>query len=214
MVTVTRIGTGEAAGTGAYPGRMRVELPEGYVPPHPTHPLYGYLTPEELEEYEADERARVGIVPGVVEAAEEPAPMVSSWAPASVGVGDIGTESGPLPPPLSREEGGEAEEATVAHTGWVPSAPAEPIAEPATEPVALGASGEYRWDAYRQEWVVAAPAPAAVGEEEPPPDVAAAAGGRGASSSWTSADGSRYRWDARAQQWITEPPAEAGEESG
>jgi hypothetical protein len=46
---------------------MRVQLPEGYVPPEPTHPLYGYLTPAELEGYEAEERARVGIVPGVVE---------------------------------------------------------------------------------------------------------------------------------------------------
>jgi hypothetical protein len=67
-------------------GRIRVELPEGYVPPEPTHPQYGYLTPE-----------------------------------------------------------------------------------------------------------------------EPLPDVAAAAGGRGASSSWTTADGQRLRRDARAQRWVTEP---------
>jgi hypothetical protein len=37
---------------------MRVELPEGYVPPEPTHPFYGYLTPDELEAYEAEEGAR------------------------------------------------------------------------------------------------------------------------------------------------------------
>jgi hypothetical protein len=49
---------------------MRVELPEGYVPPEPTHPQYGYLTPEEQEAFEAEERARLGIVPGVVEETE------------------------------------------------------------------------------------------------------------------------------------------------
>jgi hypothetical protein len=172
---------------------MRVELPEGYVPPEPTHPLYGYLTPEEQEAFEAEERARLGIVPGVVEEteveeAEEPA---SSWAPAT-------TE------PVS-----EAEEATVAHTGWVPRPPPEPGAPESSglERAALGAVGEYRWDAYQQEWVAAAePAPtAAPSEQEPLSDVAAAAGGRGTSSSWTTADGQHLRWDARAQRWVTEP---------
>jgi hypothetical protein len=68
---------------------------------------------------------------------------------------------------------------------------------------------EYSWDAYKQEWIRSASrSPDAA--EEPLPDVAAAAGGRGASSSWTSADGQRFRWDARAQRWITEPPESSG----
>ena len=93
----------------------------------------------------------------------------------------------------------EAEEATVAHTGWVPQPPPEPAgSEPTRQPAALGAVGEYRWDAYKQEWVRLA-------GTDPLPDVAAAAGGRGASSSWTTADGQRLRWDARAQRWVTEP---------
>ena len=64
---------------------MRVELPEGYVPPQPTHPMYGYLTPQEQEAFEAEERVRLGIVPGVAAVAEAPegaeAPAVASWAP-------------------------------------------------------------------------------------------------------------------------------------
>ena len=199
---------------------MRVELPEGYVPPQPTHPMYGYLTPEEQEAFEAEEQARLGIVPGIPavsevaegsEGSEEP--VVVSWAPPVP----------PVPPALpalpvleeetEQEELGEpdeAAEATVGRTGgWVPAPPPEPVVEPVTvEPAALGAVGEFRWDAYRQEWVPAGPAVSAapVVAEQPPPDVAAAAGGRGASSSWTSGDGSRFRWDARAQRWITEPP--------
>ena len=160
---------------------MRVELPEGYVPPEPTHPMYGYLTAEEREAFEAQERARLGIVPGVVEEAEveaEAEEVASSWAPATA------------------EPVGEAEEATVTHTGWVPHPPPEPAGSEPLEPAALGAVGEYRWDPYKQEWVLAT---------DPLPDVAAAAGSRGASSSWTTSDGQRLRWDARAQRWVTEP---------
>jgi hypothetical protein len=163
---------------------MRVELPEGYVPPEPTHPMYGYLTAEEREAFEAQERARLGIVPGVVEEAEveaeveEAEEVASSWAPATA-------------EPMS-----EAEAATVTHTGWVPNPPPEPAGSEPLEPAALGAVGEYRWDAYKQEWVLAT---------DPLPDVAAAAGSRGASSSWTTSDGQRLRWDARAQRWVTEP---------
>ena len=40
---------------------MRVELPPGYVPPEPTHPSYGYLTPQERAEFEAEERTRLGL---------------------------------------------------------------------------------------------------------------------------------------------------------
>ena len=162
---------------------MRVELPPGYVPPEPTHPSYGYLTPEERVEFEAEERARLGIVPGVpvvAEVEEESAPVVVTWSP-----------------PSAAEVAVEAEEATVAHTGWVPEPP------PAVEPASSATLGEFRWDARAQQWVAAEAVPVA---EEPAPDVAAAAGGRGASSSWTSADGSTYRWDARAQQWVTDPP--------
>ena len=176
---------------------MRVELPEGYVPPEPTHPAYGYLTPEEQAELEAAERARRGIVPGVVAEAEveEAEEATSSWAPAAAPVTASVTA-----PVLTHEPVSEAEEATVGRTGWVPAPPPEPA-----EPVALGAVGEFRWDASRQEWVSTA-TPAPVAAEQPVPDVAAAAGGRGASSSWTTADGQRLRWDARAQRWITEPP--------
>lgn len=217
---------------------MRVELPEGYVPPQPTHPMYGYLTPQEQEAFEAEERVRQGIVPGVAAVSEGPegpegpegaeAPAVVSWAPPVL-------RTLPVLPALEEETGPEelgepdealeAAEATVGRTGWVPAPPPDPAADPAADPVvepvvepvtaepaALGAVAEYRWDAYRQEWVPAVTvAPAApVVAEEPPPDVAAAAGGRGASSSWTSADGSRFRWDARAQRWITEPPEPSG----
>ena len=199
---------------------MRVELPEGYVPPQPTHPMYGYLTPQEQEAFEAEERVRLGIVPGVATVPEAPegheghegaeVPAMASWAP-------------PVPPTLPAleeeteqeelAEPDEAAEATLVRTGWIPAPPPDPAVEPVTvDPAALGAVGEYRWDAYRQEWVPAGTGtPAApVVAEEPPPDVAAAAGGRGASSSWTSGDGSRFRWDARAQRWITEPPESSG----
>ena len=196
---------------------MRVELPEGYVPPQPTHPMYGYLTPQEQEAFEAEERVRLGIVPGVAAVPEGPegaeVPAVASWAPPVLST---------LPRlPASEEEAeqqelgdpDEAAEATVGRTGWIPAPPPEPAVEEVTiEPAALGAVGEYRWDAYRQEWVPAGTSATAgpVVAEEPPPDVAAAAGGRGASSSWTSGDGSRFRWDARAQRWITEPPESSG----
>jgi hypothetical protein len=177
---------------------MRVELPEGYVPPEPTHPMYGYLTPQEQAAFEAEERARRGIVPGAVaetelQEVEEAEEATSSWAPAAASLIE------PVSEPVS-----EAEEATVARTGWVPAPPPAPPPEPA-EPVALGAVGEFRWDASRQEWVSTA-TPAPVAAEQAVPDVAAAAGGRGASSSWTTADGQRLRWDARAQRWVTEPP--------
>lgn len=161
---------------------MRVELPPGYVPPEPTHPHYGYLTPEEQDEFEAEERARLGIVPGV------PAEPVLAEEAVEV------TWSPPVVAAVGAPEVPEVEEATVAHTGWVP--------EPPSEVPAAATLGEFRWDARAQQWVEAE-APVA---EEPAPDVAAAAGGRGASSSWTSADGARYRWDARAQQWMTDPP--------
>lgn len=65
---------------------MRIELPQDYVPPQPTHPTYGYMTPEELEAFEAQERERLGLVPVVeepgTEATEEAAALESS-APAS-----------------------------------------------------------------------------------------------------------------------------------
>jgi len=176
--------------------------------------MYGYLTPQEQEAFEAEERVRLGIVPGVATVPEAPeghegaeVPAMASWAP-------------PVPPTLPAleeeteqeelAEPDEAAEATLVRTGWIPAPPPDPAVEPVTvDPAALG---EYRWDAYRQEWMPAATGtPAApVVAEEPLPDVAAAAGGRGASSSWTSGDGSRFRWDARAQRWITEPPDSSG----
>src|SRR5512133_2250163 len=120
---------------------MRVELPEGYVPPDPTHPLYGYLTPDELEAYEAQERARSGIMPGVVEPSVtevEPQPVTVAWAPPLVSEGENVPESGPLPPSLLSAAPVKAEEATVAHTGWVPAPPPEPEAVVAT-------MGGYAW---------------------------------------------------------------------
>jgi hypothetical protein len=114
------------------------------------------------------------------------------------------TEPGSSWSPATTQPVSEAEEATVVHSGWVPQPP--PEAAPLESP-ALGAVGEYRWDAYQQEWVAATePAPTpAPSEEEPVPDVATAAGVRGAATSWTTADGQRLRWDARAQRWVTEP---------
>ena len=126
---------------------MRVELPPGYVPPEPTHPSYGYLTPQERAEFEAEKRARLGIVP----AASEAVPRV--------GGGKTTAEfAPPLPPPaveMAPEAGLEValevEEATVAHTGWVPAPPPE-------EPVAAAATlGEFRWDARAQQWVTDPP---------------------------------------------------------
>src|SRR4029453_9101791 len=70
---------------------MRVGLPEGYVPPEATHPFYGYLTPEELEAYDAEAR------------------------PPSSGGGRNASESGTsLPPLVSEQPVTEAEEAAVA----------------------------------------------------------------------------------------------------
>lgn len=60
---------------------MRVELPEDYVPPQPTHPTYGYMTPEELEEFEAQERERLGIVPVVEEPGSEATEEAASLGP-------------------------------------------------------------------------------------------------------------------------------------
>ena len=117
---------------------MRVELPPGHVPPEPTHPSYGYLTPEERIEFEAGERARLGIVPGVEEATEVvQEPVTAGWSP-------------PPPPPIV-EMSLEVEEATVAHTGWVPEPPPdEQVPAPATP-------GEFRWDARAQQWVTDPP---------------------------------------------------------
>jgi hypothetical protein len=234
MVTVARIRTGQPTVQALTPSRKGVPLPEGYVPPDPTHPLYGYLTPDELEAYEAEERARLGIVPGVAEPSAtevESQPATVPWAPPSAsGGGKHGAESGPLSPPLVSEVPvTEAEEATVAHTCWVPEPPPElrsavtvaPAAEPAVTP---GAMGEYSSDTYRQEWVRATSrAPDAV--EEPLPDVAAAAGERGASSSWTTADGQRSAgtrgrsagspspWKGRASRAVSRCPREVSERS-
>jgi hypothetical protein len=106
---------------------MRVELPEGYVPPESTHPFYGYLTPDELEVYEAEEGVRLGIVPGVVEPSArdaEPQPGTAAWAPQSRIQGENAPETRPSSPPLVSEAPlAEAEEATVAHPGWTPEPP-------------------------------------------------------------------------------------------
>ena len=151
---------------------MRVELPEGYVPPQPTHPDYGYLTPQERAGLDAAEPEPAGRERDETEPVAEPVaervetgsvaePVAEIREPSTGGL-ELGTP--PRPP------------------GWVPPPPPSPPAAP-----------ELRWDAYHQEWVAAEKA-------APPPDVAAAAGGRGSSSSWTSADGQRFRWDASAQE--------------
>ena len=73
-------------------------LPKGYVPPAPTHPSYGYLTPEELAEIEAQAReqaarAELEAVPEVASpepvdpeaaAAWVPPPPAEPWVPAPV----------------------------------------------------------------------------------------------------------------------------------
>ncbi|MEO7234575.1 MAG: hypothetical protein ABIW80_04295 [Lapillicoccus sp.] len=185
---------------------MRIELPEGYVPPQPTHPHYGYLTPEELAELQAAEDAEHEaakdegqgiVVPALDPDAGMPLAAPSPWAPESESEPEPEPEPEPEQIPVMPEAPDEATRPRP--TGWVPQAPPEPSPTPTPSPAP---SGEPRWDAYRQEWVTA-PAAAA---EEPPPDVAAAAGGRASSSSWTSADGQRYRWDAHAQEWIAEAP--------
>jgi hypothetical protein len=140
---------------------MRVELPEGYVPPEPTHPQYGYLTPEEQEAFEAEERARLGIVPGVVEeteageaeesAAPEPAaPEPTRSEPAALGVvGDYRWDA--------------------YQQAWAAAAAPPPTAVPSEEPlpdVAAPAGGRgaasswttadgqrHRRDARAQQWV-------------------------------------------------------------
>ena len=43
---------------------MRVELPPGYVPPEPTHASYGYLTPQERVEFEAEEASEAAPLAG------------------------------------------------------------------------------------------------------------------------------------------------------
>jgi len=47
--------------------------------------MYGYLTPQEQEAFEAEERVRLGIVPGVATVPEAPegaeVQPVASWAP-------------------------------------------------------------------------------------------------------------------------------------
>lgn len=159
--------------------------------------------------YEAEEGARLGIVPGVVEPSAreaEPQPGTAAWAPQSRIQGENAPETRPSSPSLvSAAPLAEAEEATVAHPGWTPEPPPELAGAVAVAPAVMG---EYSWDAYKQQWVRAASrSPDA---EEPLPDVAAAAGRRGASSSWTSADGQRFRWDARAQRWVTEPAEGSG----
>ncbi len=253
----------------AYPEGVRIELPDDYVPPQPTHPTYGYLTPEELEDFEAQERIRLGIVPSVQEGelgelgdGEQPVGPVaaarvprSSRAPDETPKGSAEwTARGLLIPdevevsrrrlvrePVSRQPGedetaGKVTEVEVlaepeqvveapgyASGGWLPS---EPVVEeptlssgrplPEAPATVLGQVTDYTWDAYRQEWVSrtanrVAPTSSGGGRqvvlEEPNVDVAAAAGGRGATSSWTSADGQTYRWDARGQRWIVERPS-------
>lgn len=248
---------------------MRIELPEDYLPPQPTHPTYGYLTPEELVDFEAEERIRLGIVPSVEEGelgdsgeGEQPGGAVaaarvprSSRAPEETQQGNPDwTAHGLLIPdevevsqrrlvrePVALQPGEDetlgkvvgaevlaepeqvVEAPGYASGGWVPS---EPVVEELSAPAGsqapeipstvLGQVTDYTWDAYRQEWVSrtanrVASTPTGGGRqvvvEEPNVDVAAAAGGRGATSSWTSADGQTYRWDARGQRWIVEGPS-------
>ena len=71
--------------------------PPGHVPPQPTHPSYGYLTPEELAEIEAQEReqgeirARAAQQAGLLAAptgeattAWVPSPPAQPWIPVPV----------------------------------------------------------------------------------------------------------------------------------
>ena len=79
--------------------------PPGHVPPQPTHPSYGYLTPEELAEIEAQEReqaeirAREAQQAGLVAAptgeattAWVPSPPAQPWIPAPVVEPDVEAE--------------------------------------------------------------------------------------------------------------------------
>ena len=71
--------------------------PPGHVPLQPTHPSYGYLTPEELAEIEAQEREQVEIRAREAQQAElvaaptgeattawVPSPPAQPWIPVPV----------------------------------------------------------------------------------------------------------------------------------
>ena len=86
---------------------MRVELPEGYVPPEPTHPHYGYLTPEEQEAVRGGAR-------GLAPPRPPRLPVAGTKRPGTRTV---------LTPTRGGARRQEAEEATVARPGWVPEPP-------------------------------------------------------------------------------------------
>jgi len=111
------------------------EAPKGYVPPPPTHPTYGYLTPEEIAELEAGERERAEAAELEAQRTERteivylpPTPPVSTWAPS---------EPEPAPASWAAPEGESVPgaEQGVGPDGpavWVPAPPAQPwVPEPA-----------------------------------------------------------------------------------
>ena len=129
------------------------EVPRGYLPPQPTHPTYGYMTPDELEAFEAMERERLGLVPEV----EEPAvaarveehevpdlvgPPMSPWAPLQPPlqpprpppVQPPPAQPAPTGVPLGRGEKGVEQPHAAAPepppVPWVPSPPPEPWVAP------------------------------------------------------------------------------------
>jgi len=124
----------------------RGEGPRGYLPPEPTHPNYGYLTPEEVAQLEAQER-------------EEPPPERQPVSP-------------PMPePPVEPEAEPEALVEPEVESSWVPDPPAKPWhPEPVVETEAprhrtradataytwRAENGDlYAWDG--QRWMLQAP---------------------------------------------------------
>ncbi len=104
------------------------ETPGGYLPPPPTHPTYGYQTPEEVAELEAGERERsVAKQPGARRADGAEAVFLPTTPPVSAP-----SEPAPEHPGGATFET-EAEPAAVSVV--VPAA--VPVTEPAAAPAAV-----------------------------------------------------------------------------
>ena len=212
------------------------EVPRGYLPPQPTHPTYGYMTPDELEAFEALERERLGLVPevedpGVLEpeAAEVPervVPPMSPWAlqvPLPPPVQPPPAQPAPTGVPLGRGEKGVEQPHAAAPepppVPWVPSPPPEPwvapsvpdpdpVPEPAAEPAPVPEpAGEPE-----REPVPMSP-PSVEPEARPLPARAAPAAVPARREGTGQGDFGDFVWDAYGQQWVRQDPEPAGGDS-
>jgi len=107
-------------------------LPKGYVPPAPTHPSYGYLTPEELAEIEAQEReqaARAELEAVPEEASPEPVDpeAAAAWVPPPPAEPWV-------PPPVAQAQTAEPEAEPLLERERAVEPAQEPAPEPAPEP--------------------------------------------------------------------------------